>query len=556
MPPRLPAWFLALPAPLRLVLGCLLFGITYFIGNQVGFSHWGVAAWIPFVAFWLLPYRYWPALVVTQVLVGITTGILVTRVSGGDESAFLGYWAGAPQFFMGNFVNPITNMIGPWVMLRARVLPWARVTPRALGWLHVAAIANFVPPVIKDIVYVLYEGRVGVVRHNVRGGYVGLGGAGDWRVLGEFALSHLLGGFVGLLITVPLAMWWMSRRKETDNRGVLLAGLSLLPVMAAYVALAWLSRGSGLSEMLRLLLMAAVIVFSMRYGWRGAALSVFATSVAIAMEDHLGGGMLNPVWLQLFVAIVGALALLFGSALDELRRRNEALDAASRYTDALARHLQSVASRNVAAEERERKRLAADLHDEFGQTLVALQTQLTRTLPVLERNGMPDVGAALQDSADNLRRHIVSTLDSLRPASLDALGLFGALDGGALRALASRAGLTYQVDLRGDARLLSGLGDATRMAAYRLVQSTLSNTIRHADASHCLVRLRIEQRHGGLCLLVTVDDDGRGRVESLRPHHGLLGLDDRIVALGGVFHIRNLPQGLRVHALLREPPSR
>lgn len=240
MPPRLPRWFSVLPEPVQVLLGCAVFAIAYFLFNQIGFYHWGVGAWIPFVAFWVLPTRCWPALVLTQMAVSLWLGVVVSRVSADGDNAFLGHWPGAAQFLLGNFVNPVTNMIGPWVMRRAGIVPWQRVTPQALVWLHVAALANFVPPVIKDVFYVLIEGRVGDVRHNVRGGYVGLGDPDDWRILGEFALSHLLGGFVGIMITVPLALWWFSRREETGHRAVLaVRGAWLLPLMASYVMLAW-----------------------------------------------------------------------------------------------------------------------------------------------------------------------------------------------------------------------------------------------------------------------------------------------------------------------------
>ena len=74
------------------------------------------------------------------------------------------------------------------IMRRAGIDPFGKVTPRTLGWLHVAAIANFVPPVIKDIIYVTYEGRIGDVRHNIRGGYSALGSRDDLQRLAEFAI--------------------------------------------------------------------------------------------------------------------------------------------------------------------------------------------------------------------------------------------------------------------------------------------------------------------------------------------------------------------------------
>lgn len=380
-----------------------------------------------------------------------------------------------------------------------------------------------------------------------------MGGTDDWTRLGEFFISHLLGGFVGLMITVPLVLWWLNRKQLHGNAEILRrAALWLIPMLVLYVTFAVAAKGKELAELLRLLMMAAVIVFTVKHGWRGAALSVFATSCAVALEEHLGGVSRDPIWLQLFIAIVGAVALMFGSALEELRTGNAALRHARDDVFDLAARLQKSARRTVQSEERERRRLASELHDEFGQTLVALSTQLQQASPLLQANGGSETAAALADTSRTLRKHLVSTLESLRPAALDELGLYGAISQGTLYDVAVRDGLDYQVALAGDGRFWPQLDDAVRVAAYRVVQGAVANTIRHAHASKCHVRLRIEERHARLYVLVTVDDDGIGRVERLVRNHGLKGLEDRAIALGGVLRLRNLKPGLRVHALLRQ----
>lgn len=105
-------------------------------------------------------------------------------------------------------------------------------------------------------------------------------------------------------------------------------------------------------------------------------------------------------------------------------------------------------------------------------------------------------------------------------------------------------------------RLLSLLGEAHAIAAYRLAQEAVTNVVRHAHATSCRVRMRAEQRNGKLWLFLDVRDDGIGSTAFLRPGNGLTTMHDRVLALGGRLHLQDLGPGLRLHALLRQPMPR
>jgi len=215
-----------------------------------------------------------------------------------------------------------------------------------------------------------------------------------------------------------------------------------------------------------------------------------------------------------------------------------------------ARRVRAVADERrrarVEGEERERARWARDLHDDTLQELGALQVLLAsaqRTTDAAQRE------RALQDATGLLAgqiatlRHLVA---ELRPLALDQLGL-----GPSLSTLARRTVELHRLDVD----VVLDLPDAERLpaavevAAYRVVQESLRNVVRHAGAHH--VDVAVQVRGGDL--LVTVADDGRGLTAEVTAggHFGLRGMRERVELVGGTFQIDRGPRGgARVRAVL------
>ena len=102
--------------------------------------------------------------------------------------------------------------------------------------------------------------------------------------------------------------------------------------------------------------------------------------------------------------------------------------------------------------------------------------------------------------------------------------------------------LHFAIELQGDARLLRLLEDSTRIAAYRLVQEAVTNVIRHARATQCGVRLRINRRGPHLWLFLAVRDNGLGRADFLRAGNGIRGMRARLLG-GEEGHLRRGRRG-------------
>lgn len=192
--------------------------------------------------------------------------------------------------------------------------------------------------------------------------------------------------------------------------------------------------------------------------------------------------------------------------------------------------------------EEERKRIAREVHDELGQKLVAMQMGLA-TLR-LRYGGDPElcvkVGElhALVENTIDVVRHVAS---NLRPAALD-LGLAQAIDWLA-EDFSHRWEIPCTVET-GEARV--ELDDVVATAVFRVVQESLTNVSRHARASKVAISLQADRHE----LHLLVRDDGQGfDPAAVRKERGfgLLGMRERVLALGGRLHIdSSLGQGTAV----------
>lgn len=191
----------------------------------------------------------------------------------------------------------------------------------------------------------------------------------------------------------------------------------------------------------------------------------------------------------------------------------------------LERERRQSSGRALAAQEEERRRLAQELHDEIGQGLTGLLLLLesaSRDASPQVRERLFEARHAARSSLDDLRRIV----QRLRPEALDELGLQSALVALTDR-VAEQSGITV------DRRLepgLPALDDDSELVIYRIAQESLTNVIRHAEASRAKVSLRRE----GEELVLRVADDGRGLEGDPGPDAtGIAGMRERAVLVDG-----------------------
>ena len=198
----------------------------------------------------------------------------------------------------------------------------------------------------------------------------------------------------------------------------------------------------------------------------------------------------------------------------------------------------------LRAQEEERKRISRELHDETGQGLMILRLFLSGlTEEVESKEIQAKVGEAismLDRTISDLRRIIAR----LSPRALEELGLMGAIRKEA-REFARSSGIRAKLALQHEMPFME---HESEIALYRAVQEALTNIARHSQARSFSLSLKPE---GGKVRL-RIEDDGIGlHSRASTGRFGLLGMRERIAALGGAVRIRSKPgQGTRINITL------
>lgn len=201
--------------------------------------------------------------------------------------------------------------------------------------------------------------------------------------------------------------------------------------------------------------------------------------------------------------------------------------------------LRVLSARYLNAREEEAKRIAHQLHDEAGQVTASIHlalAEIAKELPAPGRRRLRQVAGYLDDIEERLRR----LSHELRPTILDDLGLVPALE-----FLADGISARTAIPIRVEGSTGGRLDPLVETAIYRVVQEALANIGRHSHAGQASIALA----RGCRLLRCTIHDDGVGfdvnrvfRGEGRGSGLGLLGVRERIDALGGRIRIRSAPR--------------
>jgi signal transduction histidine kinase len=327
-----------------------------------------------------------------------------------------------------------------------------------------------------------------------------------------------LGDMCGALLIVPLAIaWWRqplvpgTRRRQIE--GVL--GLAL--------ALGLTALGLGTSTPVAYLAFPGLLWAALRFGQRGATLSVALVSVMVVWQTvHHNGPFTyhsltrSLLSTQLFIFVASLSALCLAAVVSERER--------------VAQRLRESRTRLLVASDDERRRLEHNLHDGAQQRLLALAFRLReigREIPRTAPRALELLDTAdeeLQVAIDELRE----LAHGLHPAAVATFGLSSAISDIAARSPVpiDRTGVSSE-----------RFSDHVEATAYYVIAEAVTNAQRHARAKAIAIRTGVV----GTSLQIAVQDDGIGGARE--DGSGLQGLRDRVEAAGGAFQVKSPPRG-------------
>ncbi len=221
-----------------------------------------------------------------------------------------------------------------------------------------------------------------------------------------------------------------------------------------------------------------------------------------------------------------------------INHMTDVLDDTQKQNKALTQH-------SLEIQEEERQRLSQELHDEFGQSLTAIKVMAVTAAH--EKADTKQITSSITEICDHLMTVVRTMMKQLHPLILTELGLKATLED-----------LLHQWESRNKSISFSlhcddAVDDLERIIiiqVFRVIQESLTNIIRHAQASHVTISLTLEAEPDRLCLLIS--DDGKGcDLEHVSSGFGLLGMEERIKLLGGSFELQShINQGMQINAII------
>ena len=331
-----------------------------------------------------------------------------------------------------------------------------------------------------------------------------------------------------LLLTIPLA--WR-RRAPAPVAVAVVSGIALRGLLGV-------DANEGITETIALVLALYSLAFHDDLVRAAAGLAACAALVWISVSASDGTGTSDYV----FAGLLLAAPWIAGRVILGIQGRAQ---AAERRADEAVREQQAQAAAAVAEE---RQRIARELHDVIAHsiTVMLMNTGATRRLlkpeQERERDGLLTVETTGRNALAEMRRLVSMLRRPEEPAALGPQPSLGQLDalGDEIRRLGVQVVLHTSAY---DPNLPPGLD----LAAYRIIQESLTNVVKHAGATRATVTVA-SSREG---LAITVVDDGRSAPPPNSFGHGLVGMRQRAAIYGGSLEAGPLPGGgFRVHAYL------
>ncbi len=476
---------------------CFYFFSRNFFTHQ-GWSAWYMPAGLRLAVLLIVPWRYWPTIIVTEFFCqrSITIGygnvlpeVLGAALRSGTRQSLVLLAA-----FWFKYHWPVIQLHKTkYVLLLLGLMLWeSLVAASALVW-----FTSFYRDIPTDQKLPMW-----------------------WA----FTCGNQIGIF---LLGVPLlGLWqlWQQRHREwkIPTRVWQAFGL-LLSISSAF--LLFRSEPDALYLVLSLSLFPAAMLCYLT-GWAGAVIALMTINFATAFTLYGQSGTLTMQQLQAFVLLLNIAILLFGALMSTQQSLTRYLRQNVQEQAELAKRNQQLSEKFSSVLEYERKVLSNELHDELGQVATGLKLQIK----ALQRQEPIERLEKLSNTVDTLYDSIYRLMHQLTPRLLEERGLIASLTQGSLPEMLSHADINYshQIDASVDA-----LPEPLRVLLYRAAQEALTNVVKHANASWCRLTLEVNDGHVYLAVKNDVGTICMSDETPATAGFGLKNLRERVWAAGG-----------------------
>ncbi|MGH1405745.1 MAG: histidine kinase [Rhodomicrobiaceae bacterium] len=244
----------------------------------------------------------------------------------------------------------------------------------------------------------------------------------------------------------------------------------------------------------------------------------------------------------------------------ELSRIGEGFNALARRLDIANKETEKLSHRLVSVQDLERRTIAQELHDEFGPCLFGIKSNASSVHNYFINNESlkTDPLKLKVQSVLEIINHMESCnrdlLNRLRPMALGEVNLSELIEKLVGTYQGRHGDMNWVLRIDGN---MPSYSETIDLTVYRFVQESLTNVVRHSQAQNVKIEVRQDRLIGYKSqdttkttnLHMLISDDGLGFSENSKAGHGIIGLEERIEALGGTLLItENHPQGVKIEA--------
>jgi two-component system sensor histidine kinase UhpB len=411
------------------------------------------------------------------------------------------------------------------------------------------------PASVQNILYLgLWTVVAAIMTQLVMSSAYYLQGTFDFDVFASFFFSYALGDLVAITLFVPLVFviqYLAIHRMDLDRKRFI--RVFVIALLLAAASLFGLITYPEYGHFIKVLIFVPVVLSGYRYGWIGASWAIMLSSFVVIASSLMVINFEEAIDAQLYLIYIATSGIFFGAAMselrginDDLRMNNQLLLISNAELSLQKEKCLDLAERLIEVQEHERARISMDFHDDLGQRITAIKTNLGVVQKMNSDEGIERVLTSTTGLANDLYEAAYAIMYQLRPHVIGELGLRSALTNGPVAQSLRSANIAYTPSVEGD---LGKLDVKKELAIYRIAQECVNNAIKHSGATEVSLNLSVEQN----TVYFSIRDNGTGIQPAAgnagaRKGYGLQGLEDRAYLMGAHYSLESGSSGT-THAL-------